>query len=137
MRGDGGGLSALGRVAHDHRVDVGEDRRGVGDAVVVGGALGEAGEGAGDVVGGVGIGAPNVHWWIRGTKDRYRGQKRRASAGVARPGKSLQPTGRMPGFAEGLAMRAAIKAAPSAQRSMAMRAKKQFDKEIARQLIRS
>jgi len=87
--------------------------------------------------GGVGIGAPNVHWWIRGTKDRYRGQKRRASAGVARPGKSLQPTGRMPGFAEGLAMRAAIKAAPAAQRSMAMRAKKQFDKEIAKQLIRS
>jgi len=73
--------------------------------------------------GGVGIGAPNVHWWIRGTAIRA------TSDGSDR--------GKMPGFAMGLAMRAARRAGPRAQQAMKKRAKKQFDKEIARQLIRS
>jgi hypothetical protein len=80
---------------------------------------------------GVGIGAPNVHWWIMGTKKRYRGQKRSAP-GVARPGRVLQPTGSMPAQQTGLAGLAFRRAAGRLPALMQARADKQLQKEIAR-----
>jgi hypothetical protein len=81
---------------------------------------------------GVGIGAPNVHWWIEGTKQRYRGQKRRASPGVARPGAVIQPTGSMPAQQTGLAGLAFRRASGRLPALMQARADKQLQKEIAR-----
>jgi hypothetical protein len=81
---------------------------------------------------GVGIGAPNVHWWIKGTDPRYRGQKRRASPGVARPGARIQPTGVMPAQQAGLASLAFRRAAGKLPALMQARADKQLQKEIAR-----
>ena len=82
---------------------------------------------------GVGIGAPNVHWWIMGTNKRYRGQKRSASVGVAQPGKSLQPTGAMPAQQAGLASLAFRRAAGKLPALMQARADRQLQKEIAKQ----
>lgn len=80
---------------------------------------------------GVGIGARNVHWWINGTQQRFRGQKRSAP-GTARPGKQLQSTGAMPAQQAGLASLAFRRVAGRLPALMQQRADKQLQKEIAR-----
>jgi hypothetical protein len=74
--------------------------------------------------GGVGIGAQNIHWWISGTKQRAQST-------------TSKPTGRMPALARGLARRAERIANPAARRAALTRARKQFGKEVAKQLARS
>ena len=53
--------------------------------------------------GGIGIGGQNVHWWIMGTGDRYRGgrSRKRITKGTA-----AQYTGRMPAMQPDLAANA-------------------------------
>lgn len=53
--------------------------------------------------GGIGIGGQNVHWWIMGTGDRYRGgrSRKRVTKGTA-----SQYTGRMPAMQPDLAANA-------------------------------
>jgi hypothetical protein len=80
--------------------------------------------------GGVGIGARNVHWWILGTTERFRGRKRRSD--VPRLGQSLVSTGRMPAQQAGLASLAFRRAAGRLPALMQARADRQLQKELAR-----
>ena len=79
---------------------------------------------------GVGIGPSNVHWWIRGTDQRFRGQKRRASAGVARKGATLRPTGQMPAKKPAFAFLALTRARANMEAAMQERAAAQIQKEF-------
>jgi len=79
---------------------------------------------------GVGIGPSNVHWWIRGTDQRFRGQKRRASVGVARKGAVLRPTGQMPAKKPAFAFLALTRARANMEAAMQERAAAQVQKEF-------
>lgn len=79
---------------------------------------------------GVGIGPSNVHWWIGGTDQRFRGQKRRSSAGVARTGATLRPTGQMPAKKPAFAFLALTRARANMEAAMQERAAAQVLREF-------
>jgi hypothetical protein len=79
--------------------------------------------------GGIGIGAQNIHWWVAGTDERFRGgnyQRRK------RMGQPERTTGSMPSMQPGLAAIAATKSRGKQNAEMIKRGALALEKEVVK-----